>query len=90
MIHYQLQLWTEPQITFNHLIDYKLAVLGIDIKELPTSQHHPGCVIQDHAELDSGPTSFMPVDMDEEAHLGSDETFWFKVGDIAGTTGAQL
>ena len=63
MIHYQLVQWTEPPITFNHLIDYKLAVLGIDLKELPTSQHHPGCVIQDHADLDTGPIPFMPVDM---------------------------
>jgi len=61
MIHYQLPQWTEPPITFNHLIDYKLAVLCIDLKELPTSQHQPGCVIQDHADLDTGPIPFMPV-----------------------------
>ena len=63
MIHYQLPQWTEPPIPFNHLIDYKLAVLGIDLKELTSGQHHSGCVVQDHADLDTGPIPFMPVDM---------------------------
>ena len=63
MIHYQLPQWTEPPVPFNHLIDYKLAVLGIDLKELTSGQHHSGCIIQDHADLDTGPIPFMPVDM---------------------------
>ena len=63
MIHYQLSQRTEPTIPFNHMIDNKLAVLGIDLKELPIGQHHPGCVIQNHADLDTGPIPFMPVDM---------------------------
>jgi len=36
MIHYQLSQRTEPPIPFNHLIDYKLAVLGIDLRKLPS------------------------------------------------------
>src|SRR5512137_508828 len=63
MIHYQLPQWTEPPIPFNYLIDYKLAVLSIDLKELPSGQNHPGCVVQDHADLDTGSIPFMPVDM---------------------------
>jgi hypothetical protein len=48
---------------FNHLIDYKLDVLGIDLKKLSSSQHHYGCVVQDHADLDTGLIPIMPVDM---------------------------
>ena len=40
MIHYQLLQWTEPPVPFNHLIDYKLAVLGIDHKKLTPGHHH--------------------------------------------------
>ena len=54
MIHYQLPQRTEPPIPLNHLIDDKLAVLSIDLKELPSGQNHPGCVVQDHADLDTG------------------------------------
>jgi hypothetical protein len=45
------------------LIDYQHAILRIDLSELPASQYHPGCIIQNYANLDISPIPFMPVDM---------------------------
>jgi len=35
VIHYQLLHWTKPTMPPNHMIDYKLAVLGINLKKFP-------------------------------------------------------
>jgi hypothetical protein len=44
-------------------IHYQLAVLGIDILELPAGKDHPGCVINDNQNLEIRPTRFMPIDV---------------------------
>jgi len=44
-IHDQLSHRTEPPISFNQLIHYKLTVLGIDILELTASKDHSGCIV---------------------------------------------
>ena len=55
MIHDELSHWTEPPVSLNQLIHHQLAILGIDILELPTGKDHPGCVIDDNANLEIRP-----------------------------------
>jgi len=52
MIQDKLSHGAEPPVSFNQFINYQLAVLGIDIHELPTGKDHPGCVINDNANLE--------------------------------------
>src|SRR5690606_22636720 len=63
MIEYQLPHGTEPPEFVHQLIDYHHAVIRIDLGELSASQYHPGCIIQNYANLDASPIPFMPVDI---------------------------
>lgn len=63
MIEYQLPQGTKPPEFVYQLINYQYAVLCIDLGKLPTGQHHPGCIIQNYANLDTSPIPFMSVNM---------------------------
>ena len=56
VIQDKLSHGAEPPISFSQFIRYQLAVLGIDILELPACKDHPGCVIDDNANLEIRPS----------------------------------
>lgn len=52
----QLSHGAEPPVSLTQFIHYQLTVLGIYILELPAGKDHPGCFIDDNANLEIRPT----------------------------------
>ena len=62
VIKYQLPLGQSHQ-NLSTSRSITACCFNIDLCELSTSQHHPGCVIPDYTDFDVSAISFMPVDM---------------------------
>jgi hypothetical protein len=63
VIHYQFPHGKKPTISIDHLVQNQLAILGIYVGELATSQDFSGGIIQNNADFDIGSINLIPVDM---------------------------